>query len=390
MDRIKQTIKMIMGKKLPKRIAPLVIVIVAALITFVTCAPWEAPAPKESAPDFLSEEPPEAPPPGAPGDDQEPGLDPEPGLESIGLVNPLTGLPTDKYLTNTRPLAIMINNAPDAQPQLGVSQADILYETLVEGGRTRMLAIYQDVSDVGVIGSIRSARPCYVDIAQSYDAVYIFAGASMEAYSILANRNITRLDGVNGRLTQIYYRDSQRARTMSFEHTLVTSGERIMRWLPTYDFRLEHEPGYERALLFAEDGAPSNGSPASDFVVRFSSGKSTTFSYREDSGRYYLGQFAGAYRDGNDNVQLSFTNVLILKTSINQIPGDSEGRLRIATTGSGVGYFACGGEYIEIEWSRDGEGSQFEYWLKDGSQLVLGQGKTYICIIPNNVNVDFT
>ena len=59
----------------------------------------------------------------------------------------------------TRPVAVMINNIVFAQPQCGVSDADIVYEVLAEGGITRMMAIFSHIENAGVLGSIRSIRP---------------------------------------------------------------------------------------------------------------------------------------------------------------------------------------------------------------------------------------
>ena len=93
--------------------------------------------------------------------------------------------------------------------------------------------------------------------------------------------------------------------------------------------------------------------------------------------------------DGNDSTQLSVTNILVLRTRVSMIPGDGYGRRDIVTLGSGSGYFICGGKYIEIEWSREDNSSQYIYTLEDGSELVLGQGQTYICLIGNDSEVDF-
>ena len=388
-----------------KRYLPLAVVLVLALGTLVTCVaktrpepdpdpsrpgivePTASLTPQPSTPSTLPTSPSPDPDP-----DPDPGPDPDPDPYS-GPRNPLTGIPTDADISQKRPLAIMINNISAAQPQVGISRADILYEIPVEGGVTRMLAIFQDTTDVGVIGSIRSARPYYVDIAQSYDAIFIFAGASEQAYTVLRNRNITHLDGVNGRQTQIYYRDPNRA-GMAIEHRLVTSGARIAEHFPTYNFRFDLEEGYERALSFAEEGTPESGAPALDFTVSYSSGKSTSFRYNAEEGLYYLSQkmrgFDGPYRDGNDNSQLSVTNVLILQTSVSRIPGDGHNRLRVTTTGDGSGYFVCGGMYVEVNWSRENDSAQFRYTLKDGSDLVLGQGSTYICIVPKEVSVEIS
>ena len=90
-----------------------------------------------------------------------------------GPVNPLTGLATDTDISGKRPFAVMINNIRVATPQCGISKADIIFETLAEGGLTRLMAVYQDIEDVGTIGSVRSARPYYIDIAMGFDAIFV-------------------------------------------------------------------------------------------------------------------------------------------------------------------------------------------------------------------------
>ena len=318
-----------------------------------------------------------------------PEPEPEPEPPPTAPVNPLTGLPVEESTVNNRPYAIMINNVRPAQPLLGVSKADILYEIPVEGGYTRMMALFHDVSDVGVIGSVRSSRHYYVDIAEGYDAVYIFAGGSPQAYTALSSRNITRLDGVNGSRTEIFYRDSERRKTMSSEHTMVTTGELISKWLPTYDYRLEHEDGFSSPFDFTEDGTPGGGLPANEFTLKFSGAKSTSFAYNGE-GLYELSQFGSSCKDGNDGEVLTFTNILILETSVSLIRGDTAGRLDIITTGSGSGYFICGGKCIGVDWSRAANSDQFSYKLKDGSPLSFGVGKTYIGVLPTNTEIVFS
>ena len=90
---------------------------------------------------------------------QEPSPTVAPTPESTpydGPVSPLSGLPMGKEWVNRRPVAIMLNNLKEALPQLGQSQADVIYEVPAEGGITRMLAVYQSLDGVGKIGSIWS------------------------------------------------------------------------------------------------------------------------------------------------------------------------------------------------------------------------------------------
>ena len=365
-----------------KRYIPLIIIVLTLLLTLATCERTAYVPVRQSVPGLT------VPPPdfaiGAPDQAAKPESPHEPTW--TGPVNPLTGLPTDVDMSQTRPVAIMINNLRRALPQLGVSQADIIYEVPVEGGETRMLAVFQDVSDIGYIGSVRSARPYFVDLAQGHDAVFIFAGGSHDAYRVLSERSITRLDGVNGGLTHIFFRNQDRRRAMGYEHSMLTSGELISQHLPTYNFRLEHNEGFEHTFTFTDDATPQGGSPAESVNIIFSSAaRSTSFSWDAESRHYYVSQQGGPYVDGNCDTQLTMTNVIVLRTTVQSI--DREGRLRITLTGSGSGYFINGGEYVEITWSKESPSAPFVFTLSDGSPLIVGQGRTYIGIVPNNATV---
>jgi len=306
-------------------------------------------------------------------------------------LNPLTGLPMDESFFGRRPLAISLSNSAPALPMNGISNADIVYEVLVEGGITRMLALYQDFTNAGLTGSIRSARHYTVSIAESYDAIFVSAGGSPQAYEEIESRGIAHLDEVAGNHSEMFYRDVNRIRGRTVEryHSAVTTGALVTRWLPSYGIRMMHNERHTNALFFVDDGTPPGGGNAQEVVVRFAAGNTSTFSYNNERRIYHMHQPSGIFIDENDNSQPAFTNLLILKTSVAPIPGDGAGRLEIITTGSGTGYFACGGRFIEINWFRANKSSPFVYMLRDGSVLTLGRGNTYIGIIPTEMNVTF-
>ena len=77
--------------------------------------------------------------------------------ENYDIINPLTGQALDKDISGRRPFVFVLNNLRAALPQCAVSDADIIYEAPVEGGITRMLAVYQDITGIGNVGAIRSA-----------------------------------------------------------------------------------------------------------------------------------------------------------------------------------------------------------------------------------------
>jgi hypothetical protein len=308
-----------------------------------------------------------------------------------GAVNPLTGMPIDANMVRRRPLAISLSNIEAALPMNGISRADIVYEMLVEGGITRMLALYQDMTHVGVVGSIRSARHYSVSIAESYDAIFVSAGGSPQAYDEIALRNISHLDEVAGNHSEMFYRDVNRinGRTLDRYHSAVTTGTLVSRWLPLYGIRMVHHEGYTNALFFVDDGTPAGGGFAHEVVARFTTGNTSSFSYDQSRGVYYMRQSGGIFVDANDNSQPGFTNLLILESSVTPIPGDGAGRLDIVTTGYGTGYYVCGGRYIVINWFRASKSSPFIYTHLDGSFLRLGRGKTYIGIVPDDMGAAF-
>ncbi|MDR0905078.1 MAG: DUF3048 domain-containing protein, partial [Oscillospiraceae bacterium] len=306
-----------------------------------------------------------------------------------GKYNPLSGLPIAEELVNARPLAIMLNNRKIAQPQLGISQADIIFEVPAEGGITRMLAIFQDVSAAGPIGSVRSSRPYYIDLAEGFDSIYICAGGSPDAYTTLKNRKITYLDGVNGSRQEVYYRDKERRKTMGYEHSLVTSGELLNKYIPTYDFRTEHEAAFRNPLQFEADYDLRGGQDAGAVKLDFS-GKTTAFAYNAETADYRMTQYNNEYKDGNNGQRVTFANVVVLKTAISAIKGDTEGRLTVKTTGDGDGFLAIGGKYVPIKWSKASNDAPLVFTDAAGNAVTLRSGHTYIGVMSTTAKVEFS
>ena len=335
------------------------------------------------------EPPAQAEPPAAPPPVEEPEPEPEPYVPSG--INPLTGEPMEPEYENNRPVAVMLNNLKAAQPQLGVSRADIIYEVPAEGGITRMLGVYQSLEGVENLGSIRSARSYYLELALGLDALYVHAGGSPGAYRDIPAWGVDNMDGVRGSEDAgIFWRDQERRKTKGYEHSLLTSGEKIQEYLDTGTLRTEHREGYVYPQAFIPDGTPAGGSPAEHVKVRFSAYKTGTFDYDAESGKYLAGQYGKEYVDGGTGEQVAVTNLLVLETGISVISGDTEGRLNVRLTGEGTGTFFCGGKSVPILWSKAERNSPFVYTLEDGKLLALGQGNSYVCIIsPKTSKVTF-
>ena len=325
---------------------------------------------------------------------EEPAPEPEPIPEPVGPagINPLTGLPMEPEYEQNRPAAVMLNNLKKAQPQLGVSMADIIYEVPAEGGITRMLGVYQTLDGVGNLGSIRSARPYYIELAMGHDALYVHAGGSPEAYQDLKSWKVDYIDGVNGSASQsaVFWRDPERKKNKGYEHSLLASGETIQSFWDNSKYPKTHQDDYSYLQTFTDD--PLTGGTAAEHIkLYYTSYKTGLFDYDAETGKYLVSQYQAPYVDGNTGEQVGVTNLLILETSISAISGDTAGRLKVRTTGEGEGTLYRSGQCIPIHWSRSNRDVPFSYTTSDGQPLALGRGNSYVCLInPGSSRVELS
>ncbi len=299
----------------------------------------------------------------------------------------LTGLETeDESIPEKRPVAIMINNIKKALPQYGISKAGIVFEALAEGGITRLLAVFEDISDIPQIGTIRSARPYYLDFAQSVDAVYIHIGGSPDAYSQIKSRGMDSYDLIEGRYNAMYWRDKERIRSNGYEHSVFTSGDRIMKQIEADGIRMTKKDGYEKIFNFSPD-ANYEGTDATSITAVFSNYKTGTYKYDKSNGLYRIGQYGTSHIDAGNNSQLAFKNVFILRMNSYVIKGDTAGRLKFDSVGSGSGMYFVNGTKTDITWSRESKSSKFRLTTADGAELAVVPGDSYIAIVPLDASV---
>jgi hypothetical protein len=284
----------------------------------------------------------------------------------------------------------MVNNHPDAQPQCGISGADIVYEVLAEGQITRMIMVFSDMEHAGTLGSIRSVRPYFQDICLGFGAVLVHAGGSEEAYDRISSMHIQNIDGVRGWYNvPVFYRDQdRRSAGYALEHTLFAKGEDIVAAAKEKGYPLEVGEDYDSGLRFSGAAALETGEESWSIYINFNN-KHTTLTYDPEAGTYTAEQMGKPYADGLTEEALEFKNLLILYAPHYVI--DDYGRLKVELVGSGEGYYAQNGRYIPITWSKAGIYSPFTYKTQEGEDLVLTPGKTYIAILsPKWSTLEFT
>lgn len=302
----------------------------------------------------------------------------------VGNKNPLTGeMNLDKDSINKRPLAIMINNIKISLPQRGISKADMFYETLAEGGITRIMAMFVDPAKIPDLGSVRSARSYYVELAASHNAIFTHAGGSDGAYSTIKKQGIDNIDFLKG--VAASYRDKDRIKNrIPTEHTLFTNADLLAKRLKNKNLTAEIDDFFR----FGDNTKQmENAEAALNITAPFSNSAKATFTYDSESGLYKKGQFNAPHIDGATGETLTLKNVFLLKTSITNT-NDYKNHVAVDLT-SGEGYYACGGKVIPIRWQKNGFNKQLKYYTMDNNEIFVAEGKSYVCILPEKSNITF-
>ena len=347
-----------------KRLFSLVLVLALAL-SLSACGKEETPSEVSSEPDSsiissIEEEP-----------------------EVITAVNTLTGENNlDPAYTGKKPVAITVNNVRVAQSvQCGLHEADVVFETEVEGGITRLLAFFADPSKVGQIGTVRSLRVSFAEIATGMDAVLFYHGID-HTYCLPLMSSLDLTSHVIGAKT-----DSFRASNgLASEHTLYTKGELLDKVIKNKGLS---DGGTKKPWLnfsSSEEKAAPSEQIAANVTVNFSSSYATQFIYDATEKKYARARKGTEYKDLITAERELFTNVFVLKTSITNYPDNYHRKISLS---GGDGYYVSAGGYVPIKWTKGSSGNNFSFTNVDGSALTVNQGNSYVCIMGDSKTVTF-
>lgn len=288
-----------------------------------------------------------------------------------------------------RPLAVMIPNDKTALPQYNISNADVLYECLVEGEITRLMAIYGDWTNLERVGNIRSCRDYFVYWAFEWDAIYCHAGGPFYIDEVIGRSDTQNINALVAP-QNVFYRTSDR----SAPQNLYLDGKDISKEADRLGYSLTPRDNYADAVhfQFASASKPNNfeeyGSEAVsalkiDLADAYPVTK-TWFEYNESDGLYYRFQApsGGAHMDEATNSQLAFKNVLIQFTSHEQ--RDENGYLAFQCIDTSKdGWYFSNGKGIHVNWKKTSDYGATRYYDDNGKEITLNTGKTMICIVQN-------
>ena len=315
--------------------------------------------------------------------------------------DPLTG---EARKSTGRMVGVMVNNIANserqnARPQRGIGSADLLIESKVEGGITRLCAVFRDADTIPEVGPLRSGRDQFLQLLMPHQALYYHDGESIFCTQFI---NVYDYSGLNigGKSyfnttthPHVAHRDS-RGRNVAYEHTEFTSGAEIRQAAANAGIGLEYP--YESTFFrFADyrtgaENKMSGAAAAKTINIVHSDSYKTTFSYNRWDHLYKMSMYsraAGAFENTVDELtgkQLGFTNLLVCFAGIADYPGNSGGVQQVDYVSGGEAYFFTRGAVQHGTWQKASPEHPLKIYAADGSEICFNRGKTYLAIVDDD------
>ncbi len=286
----------------------------------------------------------------------------------------LSGTPVDAGIANRRPLAIMIENHPDARPQFGLSAASVIYEAVAEGGITRFMALYGS-NDSDKVGPVRSARTYYLDWALEYDAGYAHVGGNIDALDLIPSLGVNNLDQFSIG-DAAFWREAHDG--VASEHTMYTDTAKL-RGIMDQEFGTD--PRWTKPS-FKQPADREQRGPAGSITIDFSGPQfKVAWAYDPETNRYARTMAGAPHTDGSGD-QLIADNVIVQTVAAQStLTRINEAGLRMSTVGSGQALVFRDGQRIEGTWEKADHASPTIFKDADGQPIARNPGTTWIEVV---------
>lgn len=283
-------------------------------------------------------------------------------------LSPITGKPVVKPGS---PVAVSVDNHPDARPESGLARADLVYEVLAEGGITRYLAIFYSQAP-SVVGPVRSARPYFALLAKEWGAVFAHCGGDPKDVQPIRDWNV--VDADEFKHGELFWRDT----TREAPHNLYTGVDNLRKItsepLPAPGKRYEFQEWAEK--------------PVKMLVIRYGRDYTVQYDYADRKyDRVILDRdkepLTCADRETKEKVQVSNVIVQYARTKVVY----SDGGLVIDLIGEGKACYLLGGRYSKGTWKKESVDKPTVFLDAGGNKIVLTPGQTWVQVVPEEATV---
>lgn len=276
---------------------------------------------------------------------------------------------------DSRPIAVMIDNEKPAwQNHGGLNSAYMLYEFIIEGGETRIMAFFKGV-EPSYIGPVRSARHYFLDYAMEHDAIFTHFG-----WSPLAQSNIKSL-GINN-INGIYDTFFWRVAPKGSYHNAITSMAKIKEQITKKKYRDTSDA--ECVIKYNRyDTDIESGEIANSIKIKYSAMQNVSYAYDTENKIYLRSMRGQVHKDSQTGEQFYAKNIIMIfvKDELLDDPED-KGRRNLYNIGTGNGYYATNGKIEPITWEKKDRSSKTIYYDMNGQELTFNDDITWVQIVP--------
>jgi len=271
-------------------------------------------------------------------------------------------------------VSVKIDNAPVARPQSGLQAADLVYESITEGGITRFNGLFHSQTPV-TGGPVRSARLSDIGMVPQYDALFVFSGASGRVNAAVRSAGLQNLSQDAG-VRQGY----SRSRARRAPHNLYVDLDQIRE----EGIRRGYSANQRLPRLAFKGSPPATGVPVTTINIPFSPANRVEWTY-DSQRQVYLRKNNGAvHLDAITGQQIHARNVVVMwaKTTAARPAGTYD----IQLVGSNRASVFRDGLRIDGTWQAEND-SPPRFIGKDGSIIPLAPGNTWMQVVSTDVNI---
>ncbi|MEV1061888.1 DUF3048 domain-containing protein [Streptomyces sp. NPDC050263] len=263
-------------------------------------------------------------------------------------------------------LAVKIDNAPAARPQTGLDAADIVYVEQVEGGLSRLMAVYATKLPAAV-GPVRSARESDLELLRQFEQPLLaFSGAQGKLLPLIDR---APLDAVTPEeASGAYFRGTDRAAP----HNLYLRPSRL----------LPSAPGAAALTTgFRYGAAPSGGEAAASRTVRYPAAR-FTFTWSASRARWLVSEdgtptvSADGQRSAPATVVVQY--VKVRASGFHDFLGNNTPYTE--TVGSGKAEVLRDGRAYDVNWTRPTAADGTDFTTADGEPVAFARGQVWVVL----------
>ena len=269
-------------------------------------------------------------------------------------------------------LAVKIDDTSLARPQIGIEEADVVYIEQVEGGLTRLAAIFSSVIPKS-IGPVRSARISDIDILAQYGKViFAFSGAQRAMLTVISNSNLWDY-GAQRSSPVIYTRDE----TRRSPYDMVLRGDLLLAKVQGDD----RDVAISKSVGWSFGQAPEGGVAIDSVALSWPASKYEAI-WSSAEKRWLLSN-SGVANFAASGKQLGPTTFVIQKVEMSDsVFRGSDGSYTplSETVGTGTGYILRDGRSFKANWSRPTVEAGTTWTLANGSEIKFAPGSVWVAL----------